>query len=60
MKIVKNVKGAGRIPAEFALMNNFSNSYEPIEEDNMFMIAFLEMYDGHYKDEDCEWIIEEI
>ena len=57
MKIVKNISGNGRLPSEFAQMNNFDNVYTPIAEDNKMMIAFLESCGGHYKDEECEWEI---
>lgn len=57
MEIVKNISGEGRLPSEFVQMNNWDNAYTPIEKDNKMMIAFLETYDGHYKDDVCEWII---
>lgn len=57
MKIVKNISGEGRLPSEFVQMNNWDNAYTPIEPDNKMMITFLETYDGHYKDDVCEWII---
>lgn len=57
MKIVKNISGEGRLPSEFVQMNNWDNAYTPIEKDNKMMIAFLETYDGHYKDDVCEWVI---
>ena len=57
MEIVKNISGEGRLPSEFVQMNNWDNTYTPIEKDNKMMIAFLETYDGHYKDDVCEWII---
>ena len=57
MEIVKNISGEGRLPSEFVQMNNWDNAYMPIAKDNKMMIAFLETYDGHYKDEVCEWII---
>ena len=57
MEIVKNISGNGRLPSEFVQMNNWGNLYTPIEEDNKLMIAFLKLYDGHYKDENCEWEI---
>ena len=57
MEIVKNISGEGRLPSEFVQMNNWDNAYTPIEKDNKMMIAFLETYDGRYKDDVCEWII---
>lgn len=57
MKIVKNISGEGRLPSEFVQMNNWNDAYTLIKEDNKMMIAFLETYDGHYKDDVCEWII---
>lgn len=57
MEIVKNISGEGRLPSEFVQMNNWDNAYTPIEKDNKMMIAFLETYDGHYKDDVCEWVI---
>lgn len=57
MEVVKNISGEGRLPSEFVQMNNWDNAYTPIEKDNKMMIAFLETYDGHYKDDVCEWII---
>ena len=57
MEIVKNISGEGRLPSEFVQMNNWDDAYTPIEKDNKMMIAFLETYDGHYKDDVCEWII---
>ena len=56
MRVV-NISGNGRLPSEFCQMNNWDDLYTPIAEDNKMMIAFLETYDGQYKDEDCEWEI---
>ena len=56
--IVKELTGSGRLPSEFTQMNNWDNPYTPIEADNKMMIAFLETYGGRYKDENCEWVIE--
>ena len=57
MKIARNISGNGRLPSEFCQMNNFDNAYTPISEDNKMMVAFLETYEGHYKDDVCEWEI---
>lgn len=57
MEIVKNISGEGRLPSEFVQMNNWDNAYMPIAKDNKMMIAFLETYNGHYKDDICEWEI---
>ena len=59
MKIAKNISGEGRLPSEFVQMNNWDNPYTPIEEDNKMMIEFLNTYDGHYIDDECEWRIVE-
>jgi hypothetical protein len=60
MKIVKELTGSGRLPGEFAQMNNFSNVYEKVSPTNAMLIEFINCYNGHYKDANCEWIIEEV
>lgn len=60
MKIVKNVTGSGRLPSEFVQMNNWNCLYEEVESNNLLLIEFVECFGGHYKDNVCEWKVEEI
>lgn len=60
MKIVKELTGSGRLPSEFVQMNNWDDPYTEIAPTNKMMIEFVSCYNGHYKDADCEWVIEEV
>lgn len=60
MKIVKNISGAGRLPSEFIDVFNISNPYEKLSPKDKMLIDFVDGYNGHYKSEECEWIVEEV
>ena len=60
MKIVKNITGAGRLPSEFVQMKNWDNLYEKVNPTDKMLIEFIDCYNGHYKDDVCEWIVEEV
>lgn len=60
MKIVKNITGSGRLPSEFVQMKNWDNPYEEVSPKDKMLIEFIDCYNGHYKDDVCEWIVEEV
>ena len=60
MIIAKNLTNNNYLPTEFALMNNYNSLNVEIEPTDKFLISFLELYDGYYKDDNCEWKLIEI
>ena len=60
MKIVKNITGSGRLPSEFVQMKNWDNPYEEVNPTDKMLIEFIDCYNGHYKDDVCEWFVEEV
>lgn len=60
MKIVKNISGSGRLPSEFVEVFNLNNPYEKLSPIDKMLIDFIDSYNGHYKSEECEWIVEEV